>query len=74
MAHIVTAPLAVVTDSNGRSAYVYEGSPLPDGLRDEEVERLVELGLVSKVDDPTPVAGIGDAPAESAPRRSSRKE
>lgn len=52
MAHIVTVPLVVTQRTNGSYAYAYNGSPLPDDLADGEIERLVEGGFVTAVEDP----------------------
>lgn len=55
MPHIVTGPLAIVTDSTGQPRYLYQGAALPEGIPDVEVERLTDAGLVSKVDEPVAV-------------------
>lgn len=42
MSKIVTAPLVIAKLENGSDVYVYEGSPLPDGLKEGEAERLAD--------------------------------
>lgn len=53
MAHQVTAALAVVRDVGGRTHYLYRGGLVPPGLAaDDELERLVALGLLAEIPDP----------------------
>ena len=48
--YVVTGPLATPYREDGTRVYLYEGSPVPDGgLREGEVDRLVDLGLVEEV-------------------------
>lgn len=42
MSKLVKAPLVVAKLENGSDVYVYEGSPLPGGLREGEAERLAD--------------------------------
>lgn len=49
MAHIVTGPLVIVKKQDGSDLYLYENAVLPDHVGDEDVKRLVALGLVDKV-------------------------
>lgn len=49
MANIVTAPLVIAKRADGSDVYLYEGVQVPE-LKDGEVERLVEGGLIG---DPT---------------------
>lgn len=60
----VKAALVIAKLEDGSDVYLYEGAPVPEGLKDGEVDRLKELGLLedeSKSDD-------GDKPS----RRSSK--
>ncbi len=54
--YVVTGPLAVARTDDGGQVYVYNGHALPENVTVEEAERLVETGLVEKVD------GAGDKP------------
>lgn len=71
MGRIVTGALAVMTDANGRSRYVYQGSPVPDDIPAAEVERLAELGLIG---DEEPTRPDESAPADSDPSADSDPE
>lgn len=42
MSRIVKAPLVIAKAPNGSDVYVYQGSPLPEGLAKGEVERLAD--------------------------------
>lgn len=46
----VTAPLVIAKRADGSDVYLYQGTPLPDGLADGEEKRLVDAGLVSADD------------------------
>lgn len=48
--HAVTGPLATPYLETGERIYLYQGAVLPGGLREGEVERLTDLGLVSEVE------------------------
>lgn len=54
MSHIVTAPLVISKKADGSDLYLYEGSELPDWASDDEIKRLVDLGMVEKVDGRKP--------------------
>lgn len=47
----VTGPLATPYREDGSRVYLYEGSEWPDGLREGETERFVDLGLIGESDD-----------------------
>ena len=48
---VVTAPLVVAKDAEGRDVYLYRGTPLPEGLADGEEKRLEDfLGDVDSAD------------------------
>lgn len=48
MAHTVTAPLVSIKDSTGSPKYFYQGSTVPDGFDKDDIERLVEAGMLEK--------------------------
>jgi predicted transcriptional regulator len=60
--HIVSAPLVITKKEDGSDLYLYEGAVLPDAVSDDEVKRLVGLGLVDRLtgaaakNAPAPVA------------------
>lgn len=45
--YTVVGALAIVKGTDGKVKYLYRGSVVPDGVSDEEIARLEELGLVS---------------------------
>lgn len=49
--HVVTGPLAIVSTSNDQRVYVYEGGVIPPDTPDDEVDRLVDSGLVTAIAD-----------------------
>lgn len=49
--HVVTGPMVIVPTPNGQQVYIYEGGVLPADLPDDEVDRLVESGLVIPITD-----------------------
>jgi hypothetical protein len=57
LAHKVTAALVSIKDPAGKNTYFYEGATVPDGFDKDDVERLVEAGLIEKVEpEAKPVA------------------
>lgn len=68
--YVVTGPLATPYREDGTRVYLYEGSEFPDGLREGELERMVDLGLVgeatSKADDDESSAPAKKAAAKKA--------
>ncbi len=48
--HQVTAPLVIARTKEGPRIYLYQGAVVPDNVSGEEVERLVEAGLVAEED------------------------
>lgn len=46
----VVGPLATPYREDGSRAYLYEGSEWPDGLREGETERFLDLGLLGEVE------------------------
>lgn len=77
--HMVTGPLAILTDATGKQRYFYAGTVLPEDLPADEVKRLVATGLVSKVGDPLTAevdlggaaVAVDEAPAPAKPSRAS---
>ena len=59
MAHKVASPLVSVKDAAGKNTYFYEGATVPDGFDKDDVERLVELGMLEKVEAEKPAARSG---------------
>jgi hypothetical protein len=58
--YVVTGPLATPYREDGSRAYLYQGSEWPDGLRDGETERFLELGFISEA---KATESEGDKPA-----------
>lgn len=57
MAYLVTAALVSIKDPAGKNTYFYEGATVPDGFDRGDVDRLVEAGLIEKVEpEAKPVA------------------
>jgi hypothetical protein len=50
LAHKVTAALVSIKDPAGKNTYFYEGATVPDGFDKDDIERLVEAGLIEKVE------------------------
>lgn len=49
--YVVVGPLATPYRDDGTRVYLYEGAEWPDGLREGETERFVELGFISEKAD-----------------------
>jgi hypothetical protein len=49
VAHKVTAALVSVKDPAGKNTYFYEGATVPDGFDKDDLDRLVEAGLIEEV-------------------------
>lgn len=56
MAHKVTAALVSIKDPAGKNTYFYEGATVPDGFDKDDIDRLVEAGLIEKVEAEKPAA------------------
>jgi hypothetical protein len=52
--YTVVGALAIVKGTDGKVKYLYRGSEVPEGVSDEEIARLEELGLVEAGADVTP--------------------
>ena len=59
MSYVVTAPLVGVNGSDGKVMYLFEGSPVPVGVSDADIERLEAGGLIEKVASDEPVKAAG---------------
>ena len=67
-AHVVTAPLVIVSDAEGKQTYLYTGALVPDFVDAERLEQLVADGVVA---DATPAAAADDT--DKAPGKSASK-
>jgi hypothetical protein len=65
MTHMVTAPLVIATAENGSQHHVYQGSPLPAFIGQDERDRLVADGMIAAVEEPT--EDPASEPGEDAP-------
>jgi hypothetical protein len=65
----VTGALATPYREDGTRAYLYEGSEWPDGLRDGETDRFLDLGLIGEEGE----AKDDSAPAKKAAAKKSSK-
>lgn len=54
MAHVVTGPLVIAKTAANELIYLYKDAPIPDDVPADEVQRLVDTGLVAKVDEDKP--------------------
>jgi hypothetical protein len=64
MPHIVTGPLVITKKEDGSDLYLYENAVLPDHVSEDEIKRLVALGLVDKVSAAaakTPTAPVAES-------------
>ena len=48
--YVVTGPLATPYREDGTRVYLYEGAEVPSGLREGELERLLDLGLFGEAE------------------------
>lgn len=62
----VTAPLVVARQKGGTNVHVYAGSPVPDSVSKEEVDRLLEGGFIEAVGEASAESDGDKAPAKSA--------
>ena len=56
--YIVVGALAIVKGTDGKVKYLYRGSEVPEGVSDEEIARLEELGLVEAGADVVPGVAV----------------
>ena len=67
-AHVVTAPLVIVSDAEGKQTYLYTGALVPDFVTAERLEQLAADGVIA---DTAPAAEPDDT--EKAPGKSASK-
>lgn len=46
--YVVTAPLVIAKLENGSDSYVYQNAPLPGGLADGEIDRLLDGEFIAE--------------------------
>lgn len=56
--YTVVGALAIVKGSDGKVKYLYRGSEVPEGVSDEEIARLEELGLIESGADIVPGVAV----------------
>jgi len=72
MTHIVTAPLVGVNGKDGKVKYLYRGTPVPEDVAKEDIDRLVVDGLIEsleaapKAPSRRPAGSKSDGPAADA--------
>jgi hypothetical protein len=54
----VVGALAIVKGKDGRVVYLYRGAEVPEGVSKEELDRLVDLGLVEQGADVVPGVAV----------------
>lgn len=54
----VVGALAIVKGSDGKVKYLYRGADVPEGVSDEELARLEELGLIASGADVAPGVAV----------------
>lgn len=64
MGYIVTAPLVIAKDEQGRDLYLYGGTEVPSSVRGEQLGRFTDEGMIAKVEEQPD--GSGSPPARSA--------
>lgn len=52
--YTVTAPLVIATAVNGSQHHLYQGSPVPDFIGQDELDRLATDGLISEMESAEP--------------------
>lgn len=70
--HIVTAPLVIARDEQGKDVYLYQNVQVPSGIPAAEIKRLIEGDFISKGTDPVSTEPAPD-PGVPAPVVSSKK-
>ena len=58
MAHKVIAPLVSAKDPAGKNTYFYEGAIVPDGFDKGDIDRLVDSGMLEKVEPEAKPAAV----------------
>jgi hypothetical protein len=74
MSYAVTAPLVIARDTTGRQHHLYTGARLPEDIDPDQLEQLIDSGMVAEVEDDEKPAKKGksksekdDAPAPDKP-------
>lgn len=71
--YVVSGPLATPYAEDGSRVYLYEGALWPDGLREGETERFVDLKLISEAKAPENKVPEDKEPAKKAAAPKSEK-
>ena len=58
----VVGALAIVRGTDSKVKYLYRGAEVPEGVSDEELARLEDLGLISSDADAGVVPGVAVKP------------
>jgi hypothetical protein len=66
MGHMVTAPLVIAAAENGSLHHVYQGSPLPAYIGQDEIDRLAADGMIASDDAPVTETAAFERPAGNA--------
>lgn len=48
MSYHVSAPLVITKGESGSDMYLYQGAPVPESVKADELKRLEEGGLIEK--------------------------
>lgn len=63
-AYEVVVPLVIAKSDSG-DLYLYAGAPVPEGLSEDEVARLLEGAFIAEVGEPAEDPAADEAPSES---------
>lgn len=67
MTYTVTAPLVIATAENGSQHHLYQGSPVPAYIGEDELKRLADDGHIAKAEDaPAAEEPVFERPAGNA--------
>ena len=50
--YTVKAPLVIAVDERGAHVYAYQGEPLPDSVKGDQLKRFVDEGFITKDEEP----------------------
>lgn len=70
MGYTVTAPLVIATAENGSQHHLYQGSPLPAFIGQDELDRLAADGMIAKVEE----AAVEEEPTFEKPAGNASQE